>query len=108
MMSSEVDKFTSPFEHGIAVGCTPANGDAATPTKLNEPFVSQRSHRSKHGVVVDAQHRGEVARGGETLARFGLSITDGTPKLRCHLLVEWVLSAGSIRAVSMVLITLVS
>ena len=88
MMSSEVDKFTSPFEYRIAIGCTPADRDAATLTKLNEPLVSQRSQRSKHGVVVDAQDRGEVARCWETLARFGLSITDGTPKLRCDLFVE--------------------
>jgi len=41
MMSGEADKFTSPFEHCIAVGCATADGDAPPSSEFDEPFVSQ-------------------------------------------------------------------
>jgi hypothetical protein len=61
MMSGEAHQFTGSFEHRIAIDCTPADSDATPSSEFNEPFVSQRSQCPQHGVVVDAQHGGEVA-----------------------------------------------
>ena len=88
MMSGETDKFTGPFEDRSAIDCTSTNRDTTPSSELNEPFVSQRSQCPQHGVVVDAQHGGEIACCWKSLSGFGLSIPDGTPNLRCDLLME--------------------
>ena len=87
MMSGEADKFSCPFEHGIAAGRTAANGDATPTSKFDQPFVSQRSQCPEHGVVVDAQHCGEVACCWKSLSGLGLSIPYGASDLRGNLLV---------------------
>lgn len=88
MMPSKPHEFTGPLEHRIAIGCTSAHSDATPSSEFNEPFISQRSQCPEHGVVVDAQYRGEVACCWESFSRFCLSIPNRTPDLRCDLLME--------------------
>jgi hypothetical protein len=55
---------------------------------LEQPLVPKLPERAKDGVSVHLQHRGQVERGREPLAREGLSIRDRTPDLRRNLLVQ--------------------
>jgi len=94
VMSGESDKFASSLEYRIASVGPAADGDAAASSEFHQSLVSERSQRPEHGVVVHSQHRGEVPGSREALAWLGVSLSDRTANLRCHLFVEWRLVGG--------------
>src|SRR6266511_438470 len=66
----------------------PGDGDAATAPELEQPLVAKLAQRPQHGVRVDAEHGGEVARRREPLPRLRLALGDRAADLRRPLLVQ--------------------
>ena len=62
--------------------------DAPTAPDLEQPLVPKLPERAEDGVSVHLQHGGQVERGGEPLARAGLSLRDRTANLGRNLLVQ--------------------
>jgi hypothetical protein len=87
-MSGKSHKFASSFEHRVAIVGSATDGDAAAPPEFHESFVSEGSQRSQYGVVVHAQHCGQVASSWKTFARFCVSLSDRTANLCGNLLME--------------------
>jgi len=64
------------------------DGDAASAAELEEALVPQTTQGTKHGVGVDAHHRGQVAGGWEPVPGPGLALRDRTPDRRGGLVVQ--------------------
>jgi hypothetical protein len=62
--------------------------DASAAPDLEQPLVPKLPERAEDGVSVHLQHRGQVERGREPLARAGLSVRDRTPDFGRNLLVQ--------------------
>jgi len=65
------------------------HGDPTTTSKLEQPFVAQEPQGTEDGVPVHAEHRRQIARRRQALAWAGFSVTDCSPKLGGHLLVQF-------------------
>src|SRR5690349_2417926 len=64
------------------------NGDAASAAELEQAIVAQATQGTEHGVGIDAHHRGQVARGWESVTGSDLPVLDCAPDRRGSLVVQ--------------------
>ena len=64
------------------------DGDAATASKFQQPFVAQLTQRSEHGVAVDAESDSQVTRRRQSLPSPALLLRDRPPERTGDLLVQ--------------------
>src|SRR6266566_5989990 len=83
----EFEEFPGAGEHGAALGGA-GHGDAAAAAELQEPFLPELVQRTEHGVLVHAQHGGEVLGQGQALAGGRLALGDGPADLAGDLIVQ--------------------
>ena len=87
LVPGEFEEIVGPGEHGAALGGA-RDGDAASAPELQQPFFSEHVQRPQDGVLVHAQHRGEVLGQGQALTGVCLAIGDGAADLRGDLIMK--------------------
>ncbi len=85
--ASELQKLAYLFDDG-AIGDRAGHGDAPAAPKIQKSFVSQDAQGTEHCVGVDAQHRGQVLGGWQSLSRRRFTRRDGMADFGGHLIVQ--------------------
>jgi len=87
VLAGEPDQVPGLGKDRAALGC-PGDRDAPAAAELQQALVPEQVQGAEHGVLVHAEHRGQVLGQREPLARSGLAVRDGPPDPGRDLLVQ--------------------